>query len=94
MARSPMKIDERADVFRALANPWRRAILDQLRAGPQSVAQLHAVVDVAQPTLSSHLGILRECGLVEATTTGTRVSYQLKPAELKSAAKWLAKFGS
>lgn len=88
MAR-PLK--EKADVFDALGNAQRRAILTRLKRGPTSVAELAELTGLLPPALSAHLRRLREVGLVEQQRKGAQVMYGLRTAALKAAAKWLAK---
>ena len=69
-----------AQRFGALADPTRVAIVNRLaRAGEVCVCQLVPEFDLSQPTISHHLRILREAGLVEATRRGTWAYYRLKP---------------
>jgi ArsR family transcriptional regulator len=66
--------------FRALADPTRVAIVSRLAAaGECCVCDLTAAFDLAQPTISHHLKVLREAGLVEASRRGTWAYYRLVP---------------
>ena len=66
--------------FRALADPTRVAIVNRLAAaGEVCVCDLNAVFDLSQPTISHHLKVLREAGLVESTRRGTWAYYRLVP---------------
>ena len=66
--------------FRALADPTRVAIVNRLAAaGEVCVCDLNAVFDLSQPTISHHLKVLREAGLVESTRRGTWAYYHLVP---------------
>src|SRR4051812_10080352 len=78
-----------ADVFRAIADPTRRAILDRLRAGPTPVNAL--AVDFAQsrPAISKHLRVLREASLVSERRSGRERIYQLQPRPLQKVAGWI-----
>ena len=64
-------------VFRALADPTRREILRLLRDGPQSSGQIAERFPVAWATVSRHLGVLRDAGLVLAERDGQQVVYEL-----------------
>ena len=64
-------------VCQALADPKRILILYVLVDGAQRVSELVDIMDVPQPTVSRHLGILRERGLVNAERDGTAVYYTL-----------------
>ena len=71
---------ELADRFRALADPTRVAIVNRLSSAPElCVCDLTAAFDLSQPTISHHLKILREAGLVESTRRGTWAYYRVVP---------------
>jgi DNA-binding transcriptional ArsR family regulator len=78
-------------VFRALSDPTRRAVLEQLGKRPASVSELAAPYDMALPSFVQHLGILEEAGLVRSTKTGRVRTYQIAPQRLKVAEDWLAR---
>ncbi|MDQ3698092.1 MAG: autorepressor SdpR family transcription factor [Gemmatimonadota bacterium] len=65
------------DAFRALADPTRRDILRLLRNGPQSSGEIAEHFTTAWPTISRHLGVLREAGLVLAERNGQQIVYEL-----------------
>lgn len=77
------------DVFRAIADPTRRALLDRLRAGPAPVNDLAAEFEQTRPAISKHLRVLREAHLVEERRVGRERFYSLRPAPLQVAAGWL-----
>jgi ArsR family transcriptional regulator, repressor of sdpIR and other operons len=64
-------------VFRALADPTRREILRLLRDGPRTSGQLADAFPSAWATISRHLGVLREAGLVVTERRGQEVLYEL-----------------
>ena len=69
-----------ADRFKALADPTRVAIVNSLSAADEvCVCNLTATFDLSQPTISHHLKILREAGLVESSRRGTWAYYRLVP---------------
>lgn len=78
-------------VFRALADPTRRHVLERLSKRPASVSELAAPYDMALPSFVQHLGILEECGLVRSTKIGRVRTYQLAPQRLKAAEDWLVR---
>jgi DNA-binding transcriptional ArsR family regulator len=80
------------DPFHAIADPTRRAILDQLRDGELSAGDLGAHVRISQPSLSQHLRVLREAGLVAARRDGRRRFYRLEPAALRLVREWIAEY--
>ena len=74
----PTAAEEVADAFKALADPTRVAIVNRLASGEACcVCDLTATFDLSQPTVSHHLRILREAGLVEAERRGTFAYYRL-----------------
>ena len=78
-------------VFRALADPTRRRVLERLGRKPASVSELFAPFDMALPSFVQHLTTLEECGLVRSTKSGRVRTYRLVPGRLKLAETWLAK---
>ena len=75
--------EEVAGRFRALADPTRVAIVNRLaQAAETCVCDLTAAFDLAQPTISHHLKVLREAGLVESTRRGTWAYYRVVPETL------------
>jgi ArsR family transcriptional regulator, arsenate/arsenite/antimonite-responsive transcriptional repressor len=73
------------DVYRALADPTRRQILALLRSGDRSAGELAAAFDLAWPTISGHLKVLREADLVQADRHGTSISYHLNVSVVEEA---------
>jgi DNA-binding transcriptional ArsR family regulator len=63
--------------FKALADPTRREILRLLRTGPKSSGELAQRFDSAWPTVSRHLGVLRDAGLILSTRDGQNIVYEL-----------------
>ena len=78
-----------ADVFRAVADPTRRAILDRLRAGPTPVNALAEDFAQTRPAISKHLRVLRQARLVSQTRVGRERLYRLQPAPLQQLAGWI-----
>lgn len=77
---APELADDLAGRFRALADPTRVAIVNRLSAAPElCVCDLTATFDLSQPTISHHLKILRDAGLVESSRRGTWAYYRLVP---------------
>jgi DNA-binding transcriptional ArsR family regulator len=77
------------DVFRVIADPTRRAILDRLRAGPAPVNELAADFAQTRPAISKHLRVLKQSRLVTEQRVGRERLYTLRPAPLQKAAAWL-----
>jgi DNA-binding transcriptional ArsR family regulator len=66
-----------AQICQALADPTRILLLYRLAEGPQNVGELAAALKVSQPTVSRHLKVLRERGMVTTTRYGATVEYRL-----------------
>lgn len=83
----------RRDVFQALADPTRRAILLLLATAPAMTAgAIAANFDSARPTVSKHLQILTECELVKHEQTGREIHYHLNPNKMKEIADFIEPF--
>jgi len=67
----------KGDPFEALGDPNRRAIVEQLSAGPTSVGALAEALPISRPAVSRHLRLLKEAGLVVEEPEGTRRVYRL-----------------
>jgi DNA-binding transcriptional ArsR family regulator len=80
------------NVFEIIAEPNRRAILTLLGSSERSVGEIERQLHMSQPTVSKHLRVLREAGLVEATVDAQRRLYRLKPEPLRELDMWLAQF--
>jgi ArsR family transcriptional regulator len=77
--------EELAARFKALADPTRVALVNRLAAAEEvCVCDLNTAFDLSQPTISHHLRILREAGLVESTRRGTWAYYRLVPEAIDS----------
>lgn len=77
------------DVFRAIADPTRREILDRLRAGPAAVNALAADFELSRPAISKHLRVLRSAELVSEERVGRERMYRLEPLRLQRVAGWI-----
>jgi DNA-binding transcriptional ArsR family regulator len=80
------------DVFNAIAEPQRRAILSQLARGERSVNELVDVLELKQPQVSKHLRVLRKVGLVNVREVGPQRLYRLNAGGLKPVHDWVAQF--
>jgi DNA-binding transcriptional ArsR family regulator len=85
------KPDER-DVFQALADPTRRAILTLLSHGSQPVGGIARDFPISRPAISRHLRILREADLVTEIKVGRNRLYELNAGPLKDVDDWLAHY--
>jgi len=86
---------ESPDVFKAIADPTRRAIFERLsREGELTVHALTSVAGVSQPAVSKHLGVLRAAGLVGERRAGRETHYRVEPKGLKPLMDWIGFYGS
>ena len=81
-----------AAVAKALGDPIRLQLVDVLRkhAGKVCVCELTPLFDVAQPTVSHHLKVLREAGVVDFERQGLWAYYYVRPDALKELSAWLS----
>lgn len=80
-----------SSVFKALADPTRRRVLELLRRGPLSAGELAEHFQVSKPTMSAHFAVLREAGLVDSEKQGKSVVYALRLSVLEDALLGFAK---
>lgn len=81
-----------SDVFNAIAEPRRRDILECLRAGERPVAEIVAAVGLPQPSVSKHLRVLRDVGLVDVRPEGRQVFYRANPDGIRTVHEWASRF--
>jgi DNA-binding transcriptional ArsR family regulator len=78
------------DAFNAIAEPRRREIIDVLRGGrAHAVGELVKRLQIPQPAVSKHLGVLRRVGIVSVSRHGRRRMYRLNAEELKPVHDWV-----
>lgn len=82
-------VSPEGDIFRALADPTRRAIFERLSRGEATVKEITAGFRVSQPAISQHLSALRQAGLVTERREGRHVYYQVEPAGLRPLLSWI-----
>jgi len=80
------------EIFRALADPTRRAIFEKLATGGMNASALREGIDISQPAMSQHLAVLRGAGLIREERQGRFVNYEVDPEGLALIARWLAKY--
>jgi DNA-binding transcriptional ArsR family regulator len=79
-------------VFSAIANPTRRDVLDLLLDGPRAVGDIAEHFDMARPSVSEHLKVLREAGLVSETRHGRQRLVRIEPEPLTELHDWLTPY--
>ena len=82
----------RRDVFQAIADPTRRAILLLVTSQAMTAGTIASNFDTARPTVSKHLQILSECELVKPEQKGREIYYHLNPQKMKEIADFLEPF--
>ena len=77
------------DTFRALAHPLRRDIVERLSGGPATVGEVTRDFPVSKPTVSRHLKLLEEAGVVSRVIDGRTHRLALQPDALAEASDWI-----
>jgi len=80
------------DIFKALADPTRRAIFDKLVAGSMNASALREGLPISQSAISQHLAVLRNAHLIREEKQGRFVNYDVDPDGVALIAQWLAKY--
>ncbi|AZO12787.1 MULTISPECIES: metalloregulator ArsR/SmtB family transcription factor [unclassified Mesorhizobium] len=81
-----------AEIFRALADPTRRAVYERLAAGEMTVSELRAGMSVSQPAVSQHLAVLRSAGLVVERRAGRNAYYRADAQGLDPLIGWIERY--
>jgi DNA-binding transcriptional ArsR family regulator len=81
-----------ADVFHALADPTRLAVVERLSVTPASASELAKPFAMTLPSFMQHMGVLERAEIVTSHKSGRIRTYQLAPGALQLAAAWLAEF--
>jgi DNA-binding transcriptional ArsR family regulator len=82
----------RRDIFQAIADPTRRAIISIIVLQATTPNALAAKFDSSRQAISKHIQILNECGLVTSKQVGREIYYQIHPKKLKAVADWIEPF--
>lgn len=82
----------RRDVFQAIADPTRRAILVLVATQAMTAGAIASTFETARPTVSKHLQILTECKLLEQEQMGREIYYNLNPNKMKEIADFIEPF--
>src|SRR5207245_9690273 len=89
-----MRHDRHDGIFRAVADPTRRSILERLYQRELTVLELWEPFRITQPSLSKHLAVLRDSGLIAVRRSGRHRYYRLNPEPLVQIAAWDAQFSA
>jgi DNA-binding transcriptional ArsR family regulator len=85
-------IEPESEIFRALADPTRRAVYQRLAGREMSVSEVRLGLDISQPAVSQHLAVLRSAGLVSERRQGRFSYYRIEPAGLAPLIDWVARY--
>jgi DNA-binding transcriptional ArsR family regulator len=85
----PNQIAQLNQVFQALADPTRRAVLQRLGRGPVATLELARPFNMALPSFTQHLNLLEKSGMVKSKKCGRVRTYTLAPRRLQTAEHWL-----
>ena len=77
------------DVFKALADPTRRSILDMLKDGDLTAGAIAERFDISKPSISNHLSILKQAGLVWDERQGQHIVYSLNTTVFQDVMRWM-----
>ncbi|MFZ5675575.1 MAG: ArsR/SmtB family transcription factor [Pseudomonadota bacterium] len=76
-------------LFHALADPYRRSMVEQLARGPATVSELAEPIAIALPSALKHLKVLEDGGLVHSAKAGRVRTYRMRPDALSAIAQWV-----
>ncbi|MGV8833021.1 MAG: ArsR/SmtB family transcription factor [Devosia sp.] len=80
------------DIFKVLADPTRRAVLERLASAELTATDLRAGFAISQPAMSQHLAVLREAGLISERREGRFAHYRVAPEGLAPLHEWIARY--
>lgn len=80
------------DIFRVLADPTRRAVLERLAGAEMTATDLREGFAISQPAMSQHLAVLRDAGLVKERREGRFVHYRVEPKGMAPLHRWLSRY--
>jgi DNA-binding transcriptional ArsR family regulator len=84
-----MKPQQFDRLFHALADPYRRRMVERLARGPASVKELAAPIQIGLPSVLKHLKVLEEGGIVLSEKSGRVRTYRMRPQALRSVSEWV-----
>lgn len=82
------------DVFAALSDPTRRALIQHLAEGPATATQLSLQFPISRQAVTKHLAALDAAGLVERNSSGREVRYSLRTEGLADVSTWVTEVGT
>ncbi|MBY8915471.1 metalloregulator ArsR/SmtB family transcription factor [Nitratireductor rhodophyticola] len=81
-----------ADIFKALADPTRRQMLERLSGGERNATELREGLAMSQPAVSQHIAVLRGAGLIEEEKSGRQMRYRIRPDGMAPVVDWLTRY--
>ena len=93
MSSSEKREDNLSNIFFAISDPTRRRILELLLETDLYPNEIHAIFKFSLPTISNHLRVLFDCGLVTRERESQKVKYSINLIKFKDAQIWLETFG-
>lgn len=87
-----MTIEARRDVFQAIADPTRRQIITLIARSEMNLNSIADRFEISRPTVSQHVKILQECGIIGIEKRGRERYCRIKPANLRQVADWVEPF--
>ncbi|MBI1939239.1 MAG: helix-turn-helix transcriptional regulator [Ignavibacteriales bacterium] len=83
-------MDTRRDIFQAIADPTRRAIIHLISSKPENLTSISENFDMSRQAVTLHIKILEECGLIAIKQHGRERYCELKPEKLKEVDEWIS----
>jgi DNA-binding transcriptional ArsR family regulator len=80
------------DIFKVLADPTRRAVLERLASAEMTATELREGFAISQPAMSQHLAVLRTAGLISERREGRYAHYRVEPQGMAPLHQWLARY--
>ena len=80
------------EIFRALADPTRRAVFESLADGEKNATELRSGFTISQPAISQHIAVLRNAGLIREKRAGRHTNYSVDPDGLRPLFDWIARY--
>lgn len=87
-----MTIEARRDVFQAIADPTRRQIINLVARSEMNLNSIVDNFDISRPSISQHVKILHECGILIIEKRGRERYCKIQPANLREVADWVEPF--